>query len=144
VWYQSPLGRLTDNGQAPEFFAPYELDLAAARHVLHVQPGHVGASSLYGHAAGWPRPAGRAWPRLCVSYVADTIGPKPKPWHRLDAPVLSGLAQGQAESAPAVGLGEEYRLRTPRVSRHCCPGRPGRATHLIPFPVRIALTEVNQ
>jgi len=59
----------------------------------------------------------RAWPRLCVGYVADTIGEGPKLRPRLGAgTVLATVAQGEAERAPAVGLGEEYRLSTPNLA----------------------------
>jgi hypothetical protein len=34
-----------------------------------------------------PRLLGRAWPRLCAGYVADTIGREPRRWQWLDAGV---------------------------------------------------------
>ncbi len=78
---------------------------------------------------------GRAWSRLCAGYVADAIGREPKPWHRLDAgPVLSALAHGLAEPAPAVGLGEEYRLGTPGLAGATLVAQ-GRLAHLMAFPV---------
>jgi hypothetical protein len=60
---------------------------------------------------------GRAWPRLCAGYVADAIGREVKPWQRLDVgAVLSRLGDGQAEPAPAVGLGQEHRLAIPELA----------------------------
>ena len=90
-----------------------------------------------------------AWPCLCAGYVADAIGREPKPWHRLDAgAVLSVLTQGQAELAPAVGLGEEYRLGTPGVACATLVAQ-GRVAHLMAFPAAEAsdaseAPEVNQ
>ena len=58
-----------------------------------------------------------------------------QPWLRLDAgAVLATLAQGQAEPAPAVGLGEEDRLGTPRQAGAGLVVQGG-VTHLLAFPV---------
>ena len=81
--------------------------------------------------------------------MADAIGREPKPWHRLDAgAVLSALAQSQAEPAPAVGLGEEYRVSTPGLAGATLVAQ-GRVAHLMAFPVAEApeaseAQEVNQ
>jgi hypothetical protein len=76
---------------------------------------------------------GRARPQLCAGYVADAIG-KPKPWQRLDAgAVLEALAQGQTEPAPAVGLGEEYRLGSASLAGAIVVAQ-GRVAHLMAFP----------
>ena len=75
--------------------------------------------------------------------MADAIGREAKPWQRLDAgTVLSALAQGQAESAPAVGLGAEYRLSTPGLAGATL-GAQERVAHLMAFPAAEA-PEVNQ
>jgi hypothetical protein len=66
--------------------------------------------------------------------VADVIGREAKPWHRLDAgSVLSALAPGQAEPAPTVGLGEEYRLATTGLAGATLVAQ-GRVVHLMAFP----------
>jgi hypothetical protein len=66
--------------------------------------------------------------------VADAIGREPKPSHRLDASAaLEALAQGHAEPAPAVGLGEEYRLSTPGPAGATLVAQ-GRVAHLMAFP----------
>jgi hypothetical protein len=59
--------------------------------------------------------------------------------------VLSALAQGPAESTPAVGLGEEYRLSTPGLAGATLAVQ-GRVAHLMAFPVAEAAEapEVNQ
>jgi len=73
-----------------------------------LHPHRTGVDLLVG-----PGLFGRAWPRLCAGYVADAIGREPKSWQWLDAgSVLPALARGRVEPAPAVGLGEEYRLGT--------------------------------
>lgn len=60
---------------------------------------------------------------------------EPKPWHRLDAGVaLEALAQSEAEPAPAVGQGEEYRLSTPGLAGATLVAQ-GRVGHLMAFPV---------
>ncbi|MGH2602767.1 MAG: ARPP-1 family domain-containing protein, partial [Dehalococcoidia bacterium] len=86
---------------------------------------------------------GRAWSRLCAGYVADAIGRKPTPWRRLDGcAALEVLAQGQAEPAPAVGLGEEHRLSSARLAGAGLVAQ-GRVAHLMAFPAAEAL-ETNQ
>ena len=65
--------------------------------------------------------------------------------------VLATVAQGQAEPAPAVGLGEEYRLGTPGLAGATVVAQ-GRVAHLMAFPVAGAqeasdasdASEVNQ
>ena len=107
----SPTGAMRD------LYVSHERDLAAARQALAAQPGQVGAVIYLANrwvgldVLAGPRLFGRAWPRLCAGYVADAIGRKPEPWERLDArAVLAELRGSEAERAPAVGLGEEYRL----------------------------------
>jgi hypothetical protein len=104
----------SSTGAMRDLYARHETDIAAARQTLAAQPGPHFMSPT---GVGGTRPAGRPWAlcshlaRLCAGYVADAIGQEPKPWQRLDAgTVLSVLAQGHTEPAPAVGLGEEYRL----------------------------------
>jgi hypothetical protein len=135
-----------------DLYARYHTDLAVAHEALVAQPGQVGALIYMGSQwvgldllAG-PGLFGRAWPRLCAGYVADAIGRETKPWHRLDAgAVLSRLAQGQAEPARAVGLGEEYRLSTSGLAGATLVAH-GRVAHLMAFPAAEApeATEVNQ
>jgi len=128
-------------GAMRDLYARYETDMAAARQALAAQPGQVGALIyIAGQWAGLdllagPRLFARSWPRLCAGYVADAIGREPKPWHHLDAgAVLEALAQGQAEPAPAAGLGEEYRLSTPGLVGATLVAQ-GRMAHLMAFPV---------
>jgi hypothetical protein len=62
-----------------------------------------------------PGPFGRAWSRLAAGYVGDAIRREPTSRPGLDA--RRGprcVRQGQAEPAPAVCLGEVYRLGAPR------------------------------
>ncbi len=141
-----------DQGHAPELFTRYELDLAAARQALAAQPGQVGALICMGSRwVGLDLLAGpglfaRAWPRLCAGYVANGIGREAKPGHRLDAGVvLEALAKGQAEPAPAVGLGEEYHLTIPELAGATLVAQ-GRMAHLTAFPAAEApeAPEVNQ
>jgi hypothetical protein len=139
----SPTGAMRD------LYARHETEMAASRRGLAAQPGQVGALIYMGSQwvgldllAG-PGLFGRAWPCLCAGYVADAIGREAKPWHRLDAgAVLSAVAQGQAESAPAVGLGEESRLGAPGLAGATLVAQE-RVAHLMAFPAAEA-PEVNQ
>lgn len=73
-----------------------------------------------------------------MGYVADTIGRKPEAWQRLNAgAVLEALAKGQAEPAPAVGLGEEYRLGSAGLAGATLIAE-GRVAHLMAFPIAVA------
>jgi hypothetical protein len=107
-------------GAMRDVYARHQAAMTAARQALAAQPGQVG-SLIYmdGRWVGLdvlagPGLFGRAWPRLCAGYVADAIGQEAMPWLRPDADaVLTTVAQGQAEPAPAVGLGKEYRLGSP-------------------------------
>jgi len=128
-------------GAMRDVYAHHQADMTAAQQALAAHPGQVGA--LIYMAGRWvgldlmggPGLFGRAWPRLCAGYVADTIGRKPEPWQRLNAgAVLSAFAQGQAEPAPAVGLGEEYRLGAAGLAGATLIAE-GRVAHLMVFPI---------
>jgi hypothetical protein len=145
VWAQlsmraSELDVASPTGAMRDLYAHHERDLAAARQALAAQPGQAGA--LIYMANRWvgldvlagPRLFGRAWPRLCAGYVADAIGRKPEPWQRLDAgAVLGELSGSQAERAPAVGLGEEYRLGSVGLAGATLVAQQ-RVAHLMAFP----------
>jgi hypothetical protein len=130
----SPTGAMRD------LYARHETDMAAARQALAAQPGQVGALIYMGtrwvgiDLLAGPGLFGRAWPRLCAGYVADAIGRKPQPWHRLDAgAVLEELVRGQVEPTSAVGLGEEYRLGSGGLAGATLVAQ-GRVAHLMAFP----------
>ncbi len=145
VWAQlsvraSELDVDSPTGAMRDLYVRHESDLAAARQALSVQPGQVGA--LVFMANRWvgldvlagPRLFGRAWPRLCAGYVADAIGHKAEPWLRLDAGVVFAELSGtQAERAPAVGLGEEYRLGSTGLAGATLVAE-GRVAHLMALP----------
>ncbi len=145
VWAQlsvraSELDVDSPTGAMRDLYFRHESDLAAARRALAVQPGQVGA--LVFVANRWvgldllagPGLFGRAWPRLCAGYVADAIGRKPEPWLRLDAGVIFAELTGtQAERAPAVGLGEEYRLGSAGMAGATLVAER-RVAHLMAFP----------
>jgi ARG/rhodanese/phosphatase superfamily protein len=145
VWAQlacraSELDVDSPTGAMRDLYASHDRDLTAARQALAAQPGQVGA--LVYMANRWvgldvlagPRLFGRAWPRLCAGYVADAIGRKSEPWLRLDAgAVLSELSGSQAERAPAVGLGDEYRLGSAGVAGATLIAER-RVAHLMAFP----------
>jgi hypothetical protein len=131
----SPTGALRD------LYASHESDLAAARQALAAQPGQVGAVIYMANrwvgldVLAGPRLFGRAWPRLCAGYVADAIGRKPEPWQGLDAgTVLTELNGSQAERAPAVGLGDEYRLGAAAGLAGATLVAERRVAHLMAFP----------
>jgi len=137
-------------GAMRDVYARHQADMTAARQVLAAQPGQVGALIyMDGRWVGLdlvagPGLFGRAWPRLCAGYVADAIGREAKPWQRLDAGVvLSQLAEGEAEPAPAVGLGEEHRLATPGLAGSVLIAQ-GRVAHLMAFSGVGAVPDVNQ
>jgi hypothetical protein len=130
----SPTGAMRD------LYARHEADILSARQALPAQPGQVGAIVYI--AGRWvgldllasPRLFGRAWPRLGAGYVADSIGQESKPWLRLDAgSILDALAHGTVEPAPAVGLGEEYRLGTSGQAGAALVAHE-RVVHLMAFP----------
>ena len=58
-----------------------------------------------------PRLFATAWPRLCAGYAADALRRAPAK-RQVPGPsrLLNMLAACPIEPAPAVGLGEEYRL----------------------------------
>jgi hypothetical protein len=143
---ESPTGAMRD------FYARYEGEMTAARQALAAQPGQVGA--LVYIAGRWvgldllagPRLFARAWSRLCASYVADAIGLEAKPHPGLDgSATLVTLGQTEAEPAPAVGLGAEYRLATPSLSGAALVAEQ-RVAHVMAFPGAQAVQppEVNQ
>jgi hypothetical protein len=124
-----------------DVYASHEEDLIAARVVLAARPGQVGAVVYM--AGRWvglellagPRLFARAWPRLSAGYVADAIGWQGKPRRRLSADtILARVAQGQAEPAPAVAMGAEYRLAGPRLAGGALLAQR-RVAHLMAFPV---------
>ncbi|MGH7366900.1 MAG: ARPP-1 family domain-containing protein, partial [Candidatus Rokuibacteriota bacterium] len=130
----------SETGAMHDLYARHDTDLAAARQALAARPGQVGAVIyIAGRWVGLDLLAGpglfrRAWPRLCAGYVADAIGRKPRRARRPTAdPVIQALAQGHAEPAPAVGLGEEYRLSSPRLAGAALVNQ-GRVAHLMAFP----------
>jgi len=129
----SPTGAMRD------LYARYEHELAAGRQALAAQAGQVGALIYMG--AQWvgldllagPGLFGRVWSRLCAGYVADAIEREADPWQRLDAgAVLERLARSEAVPAPAVGLGQEYRLGDGLAGAALVA--QGRAAHLMVFP----------
>jgi hypothetical protein len=145
VWAQlacraSQLSVDSPTGAMRDVYARHESDLAAARRALAPQPAQVGALVYLGSQwvgldllAG-PRLFARAWPRLCAGYVADVIGRKPEPWQRLEAQaVLEALVGSQAERAPAVGLGEEYRLGSGGLTGAALVAQ-SRLVHAMAFP----------
>ncbi len=151
----SDLGVDSPTGAMRDLYTRYDTDVATARQALAAQPGQVGALIYVGSQwlgldlLGSPRLFGHAWPHLCAGYVADAIGQEAKPWQRQDAgPILSALAKGQVEPAPAVGLGEEYRLGNPGQAGATLVAQ-GRVAHLMAFPIADApeapgALEVNQ
>ena len=154
VWAQladraSQLRVDSETGAMRDVYARHQTELMAARQALAAQPGQLGA--LVWIAGQWmgldllagPGLFGRAWPRLSAGYVADAIGREAKTRLRLDASaVLAAVAQGEAERAPAVGLGEEYRLGTPKLAGATLVAQ-GRVAHLMAFPAAEG-SEVNQ
>jgi hypothetical protein len=129
----SPTGAMRD------LYACLEADMTAARQALAAQPGQIGALIYMGtwwvglDLLAGSGLFGRAWPRLCAGYVADAIGRKLEPWQRLDAgAVLAAMAGGQTEPAPAVGLGEEYRLNSAGLVGAALVAQ-GRVAHLMAF-----------
>jgi hypothetical protein len=129
----SPTGAMRD------LYARLEADMTAARQALAAQPGQIGALIYMGtwwvglDLLAGSGLFGRAWPRLCAGYVADAIGRKLEPWQRLDAgAVLEAMAGGQAEPAPAVGLGAEYRLNSAGLVGAALVAQ-GRVAHLMAF-----------
>jgi ARG and Rhodanese-Phosphatase-superfamily-associated Protein domain len=136
-------------GAMRDVYASHQTDLTAARQALAAQPGQVGALVyMAGRWVGFDLLAGaglfgRAWPRLCAGYVADAIGREAKRWVRLHAgAVLATVAQGEAERAPAVGLGNEYRLGTSQLAGATLIAQ-GWVAHLMMFPASGA-SEVNE
>lgn len=131
----SPTGAMRD------IYVKHEETVAAARTALAARPRQVGA--LVYIAGQWlgldilasPGLFGRAWPCLCAGYAADGVGRKPG--HRLfPSPddVLSGIRRAPVEPAPAVGLGHEFRLESPKVAGAALVAER-RVAHLMAFAV---------
>ena len=129
----SPTGAMRD------LYARHEADMTAARQALGAQPSQTGALIYMGNRLvgldllASPGLFSRSWPRLCAGYVADAIGRQSTPWIRLKAgSVLEALAQSQVELAPAVGVGEEYRLSNAGLAGATLVVQ-GRVAHLMAF-----------
>jgi len=134
----SPTGAMDD------FFARYEREIAQAREALTPVPGQVGAVAyVAGRWAGLdllagPRLFSRAWPRLCAGYAADALRRAPAARHA-PAPsrLLKMLAACPVEPAPAVGIGEEYRLTGEKMVGAALV-TDGRVAHFMAFPAQSA------
>ncbi len=145
VWAQlarraSELDVDSPTGAMRDLYERYEADMTAARRALAAQPGQIGALIFMGtrwvglDLLAGPGLFGRAWARLCAGYVADAIGREPERWHRLEAAsVLETMAGSQTETAPAVGLGEEYRLVSLGLAGAALVAL-GRVVHVMAFP----------
>ena len=131
---QSPTGAMHD------LYDRYQADIEAALGALAPAPGQVGALVwLSGEWAGLDVLAStalfaRAWARLCTGYVADALGAKPAPGLAPSPPeILHALLEAAAASAPAVGLGEEFRIADGRMLGAALVAE-GRLAHLMAFP----------
>jgi hypothetical protein len=143
---ESPTGAMRD------FYTRYDTEMTAARQALAAQPSQVGALVyISGRWVGLdllagPRLFSRVWSRLCAGYVADAIGLEAKPHPGFDAgAVLATLGQSETESAPAVGVGAEYRLATPGLAGAALVAEQ-RVAHVMAFPGAEAIErpEVNE
>ena len=77
----------------------------------------------------------RTWPRLCAGYVADAIGRKAKPELRPSSrAILTRVGKGEAQAAPAVGMGGEYRVSTADLAVATLVTQQ-RVAHLMAFPI---------
>jgi ARG and Rhodanese-Phosphatase-superfamily-associated Protein domain len=130
----SPTGAMHD------FDARYEQEIAQAREALAPVPGQAGVIAyVAGRWAGLdllagPRLFSRAWPRLCAGYAADALRRIPVARH-VPAParLLKLLADCPVELAPAVGIGEEYRLAGKKLAGAALVAEE-RVAHLMAFP----------
>jgi hypothetical protein len=132
-----------------DVYAHHDQDMAAARRELTAQPGQVGAIVyIAGRWAGLdllasPGLFARTWPRLCAGYVADAIGRKAKPELRPSSrTVLTNVARSEAEAAPVVGMGGEYRVSTPELVVATLVAQQ-RVAHLMAFPLASAPNRSN-
>jgi hypothetical protein len=135
---ESPTGAMHD------FYARYEPEIAKAREVLAPIPGEVGAvASVAGRWAGLdllvgPRLFSRAWPRLCAGYAADALRRTPAARHVPGTSrLLKMLAACPVQPAPAVGIGEEYRLAGEKLAGATLVAEE-RVAHLMAFPADAA------
>jgi hypothetical protein len=108
---ESPTGAMRD------VYDRYGRELAAGREALTARAGQVGAVVfLDGRWIGIdvltsPRLFERVWRRLCVGYVAETIGRERSDAKSPDATeLLERLGRAPVEEASAVGLGREHRI----------------------------------
>lgn len=106
----SPTGALHD------VYERYADEVGRAWAALAARPRQRGAAVFLG--SDWigldllpgPRLFASAWPRLLAGYAAEALGTV-SPAGRADvSAVLGAIEASAAERAPAVGLGEEYRL----------------------------------
>ena len=123
-----------------DFYVHHEAPIAAARAALGPRPGQIGAIVYV--AGRWmgtdllaaPGLFASAWPRLCAGYAADAVGLKAA--RRLTPgprAILHRLAACPAETAPAIGLGCEYRLGGLRTTGAALVAED-RLAHLMAFP----------
>jgi hypothetical protein len=131
----------SNTGAMRDVYARHEADMAAARQALPPVPGQVGAIVyIAGRWAGLDLLAGpglfrRTWPRLCAGYVADAIGRKAKPELRPSSrAILTRVGKGEAQAAPAVGMGGEYRVSTADLAVATLVTQQ-RVAHLMAFPI---------
>lgn len=105
-----------------DVYRQYREELEATRRALAPRPGQVGALVyLEGSWLGLdllasPGLFARAWGRLSTGYAADALGTREGRAPRLGPETILGrVGRLAVEPAPAVGLGDEYRLSGPRV-----------------------------
>ena len=127
-----------------DFCDRYGPEIAKAREALAPLPGQVGAVAyVAGRWAGLdllagPRLFSRAWPRICAGYAADALRRTPAARHVPAPSRLKMLAACPVEPAPAMGIGEEYRLPGEKLAGATLVAE-GRVVHLMAFPVDAAV-----
>jgi len=117
----------------------YAAEIAAGRAALAACPSQVGA--LVFLAGQWvgldlvasPGLFASAWPRLCAGYAADAIG-RDESGAPVDGAevILARITATPIENAPAVGLGQEFRLTGEVLGAALVVG--DRLAHLAAFP----------
>lgn len=132
---QSPTGAMRD------VYAHHEDRLTRACRAVAATAGQVGAIAYV--AGRWigtdiVATAGlfaRVWPRLCAGYAADAIGKGRPRSRRAPDPhaVVRRIATSPLQPAPAVALGDEYRL-VGRDAAGAALVTGDRLVHLMAFP----------
>ena len=109
-------------GASSDIYRTYERDLRALEDAFPAHPGQCGAilgtgSDVCLDLVSRPDAFARLWPKLRTGYLLDALerlGGKPTAPSELES-LVADTERGPWSRQPSVGLGEDVRVRAPRV-----------------------------